>query len=62
MSAAGNCHDNAGMESFLHTLKTEFVHHETFIIKAEAKLKICYVQDVKLNMVLSLAKPSAGIS
>jgi putative transposase len=28
------------MESFFHTLKTEFVHHEMFNTRAEAKLKI----------------------
>jgi transposase InsO family protein len=27
MSGKGNCWDNAPMESFFHTLKTERVHH-----------------------------------
>jgi transposase InsO family protein len=27
MSRKGNCYDNAPMESFFHTLKTELVHH-----------------------------------
>jgi len=40
MSRSGNCWDNAPMESFFHTLKTEFVHHEEFETRAEAKLKI----------------------
>lgn len=40
MSRSGNCWDNAPMESFFHTLKTEFIHHETFATRAEAKLKI----------------------
>jgi transposase InsO family protein len=40
MSRSGNCYDNAPMESFFHTLKTEFVHHEVFATRAEAKLKI----------------------
>jgi putative transposase len=30
MSRRGNCYDNAPMESFFHTLKTEYVHHENF--------------------------------
>ena len=40
MSRSGNCYDNAPMESFWHTLKTEFVHHEQFATRAEAKAKI----------------------
>jgi putative transposase len=40
MSRTGNCWDNAPMESFFHTLKTEFVHHEKFVTRSEAKLKI----------------------
>lgn len=40
MSRSGNCYDNSPMESFWHTLKTEFVHHEQFATKAEAKSKI----------------------
>ena len=28
MSRTGNCYDNAVMESFFGTLKTELVHHE----------------------------------
>ena len=40
MSRSGNCWDNAPMESFFHTLKTEFVHHQNFATRAEAKLKI----------------------
>lgn len=30
MSRRGNCHDNAVMESFWGTLKTELVHHERY--------------------------------
>jgi putative transposase len=30
MSAAGNCYDNAAMESFWSTLKTESLHHQRF--------------------------------
>jgi putative transposase len=37
MSRKGNCWDNAPMESFFHTLKTEDVHHRKFKNKEEAK-------------------------
>ncbi|MBP9708164.1 MAG: IS3 family transposase [Oligoflexales bacterium] len=37
MSRSGCCYDNAVMESFFHTLKTEFVHHENFATKQQAK-------------------------
>lgn len=40
MSARGNCYDNAPMESFFHTLKTEHVYHENFQTKSEAKLSL----------------------
>lgn len=30
MSRRGNCYDNAHMESFFHTLKTECLHHRAF--------------------------------
>jgi transposase InsO family protein len=37
MSRKGNCWDNAPMESFFHTLKTELVHHKNYVTKEEAK-------------------------
>jgi len=37
MSRSGCCYDNAVMESFFHSLKVEFVHHEKFITKQQAK-------------------------
>jgi len=37
MSRKGNCWDNAPMESFFHTLKTELVHHRIYTTKEEAK-------------------------
>ena len=30
MSRKGNCLDNAPMESFFHTLKTELIHHKKY--------------------------------
>jgi len=40
MSGKGNCYDNAVMESFFHTLKTELVSFEHFKTREEAKMKI----------------------
>lgn len=40
MSRRGNCWDNAVVESFFGTLKTEFIHHERFQTRGEAKAKI----------------------
>jgi transposase InsO family protein len=40
MSRKGNCYDNAVTESFFGSLKTEFVYHETFETRAEARTKI----------------------
>jgi putative transposase len=37
MSRKGNCYDNAVMESFFGTLKTELTHHETFTTREEAR-------------------------
>ena len=40
MSGKGNCYDNAAMESFFATLKTECIYFEKFQTREEAKLKI----------------------
>jgi transposase InsO family protein len=40
MSRAGNCYDNAPMESFFGTLKTELIYRVTFATRAEAKREI----------------------
>jgi transposase InsO family protein len=37
MSRKGNCWDNAPMESFFHSLKTELVHHKHYATKEDAK-------------------------
>jgi transposase InsO family protein len=36
MSRTGNCYDNAVMESFFGTLKTELVHHERYATREQA--------------------------
>jgi putative transposase len=40
MSRRANCYDNAPMESFFHTLKTELVHHEQYATCEQAKRSI----------------------
>jgi len=40
MSRRGNCWDNAAMESFFHTLKTECIYHEYFESRDDAKKTI----------------------
>ena len=40
MSRKGNCFDNAPMESFWGSLKTELVHHRNFTTRAEAESAI----------------------
>lgn len=37
MSRKADCYDNAPMESFFHTLKTELVHHRDYKTRAEAQ-------------------------
>lgn len=36
MSRLGNCWDNAVMESFFHSMKTELVHHEDYRTRSDA--------------------------
>lgn len=40
MSRVGNCWDNAAMESFFGTLKSELTHHRRYRTRAEAKSDI----------------------
>ncbi len=37
MSRRGNCYDNAAMESFLHSLKVEWIGDRIFETRAEAR-------------------------
>lgn len=40
MSKSGDCWDNAAMESFFHSLKTECVYHERYLTREHAKSSI----------------------
>jgi putative transposase len=40
MSATGSCYDNAVVESFFHTLKTELIHHERYATRGAAQASV----------------------
>ena len=49
MSRKGDCWDNAPMESFFHTLKTELVHHRDYQTRNQAKTDIFEYIEVFYN-------------
>jgi len=49
MSRKGNCWDNAAMESFFATLKTELVYHRNYETRAEAQSDIFEYIEVFYN-------------
>jgi putative transposase len=49
MSRPGNCYDNAVMESFFGTLKTELIYHENYPTRDEARLSIFEYIEVFYN-------------
>jgi transposase InsO family protein len=49
MSRPGNCYDNAVMESFFGTLKTELIYHEKYQTRAQARLSIFEYIEVFYN-------------
>lgn len=49
MSRKADCYDNATMESFFHTLKTELVHHRDYKTRAEAQRDIFAFIEVFYN-------------
>lgn len=49
MSGAGNCYDNAPMESFFGTLKTERVHHRLYRTREEAKTDLFFYIEAFYN-------------
>jgi len=51
MSAKGNCYDNAVMESFFHTLKTEVVYFERYRTRAQARQSIFEYIEVFYNRI-----------
>jgi len=49
MSSTGNCFDNAAMESFFHTLKTEHVFFQDFKTRGEAVQSIFEYVEIFYN-------------
>jgi transposase InsO family protein len=49
MSRSGNCYDNAYVESFFGTLKTELIHGERYRTRLEARLSIFEYVEVYYN-------------
>lgn len=49
MSRTGNCYDNAVMESFFGTLKTELVYHEQYATRNQARQSIFAYIEVFYN-------------
>lgn len=49
MSGKGNCYDNAIVESFFHTLKTEMVYHEIYRTRREARISLFEYLEVFYN-------------
>ena len=49
MSRKGNCYDNAVMESFFGTLKTELVHHERYPTREAARQSLFEYIEVFYN-------------
>jgi transposase InsO family protein len=49
MSGAGNCYDNAVMESFFHSLKTERVHLRRYPTRDEARTDLFQYIEVSYN-------------
>ena len=49
MSGRGDCWDNACVESFWGSLKTELVHHEYYATREEARASIFEYMEVFYN-------------
>jgi transposase InsO family protein len=49
MSGAGNCYDNAPMESFFGTLKSEWVNHQGYHTWAEARTDLFFYIEAFYN-------------
>jgi len=64
MSGKGNCYDNAAMESFWATLKTELVHQQNYATRQEAEMSIfeyieVFYNRVRLHSTLGYVSPEA---
>ena len=64
MSAKGDCYDNAAMESFWATLKTELIHQEIYATHEQARGSIfeyieVFYNRVRLHSTLGYRSPEA---
>jgi transposase InsO family protein len=62
MSRPGNCLDNAVAESFLHTLKTEWIYHYRYATRAEARASSfeyieCFYNRIRKHSTLDYRSP-----
>jgi putative transposase len=62
MSGKGNCYDNAVVESFFHTLKTELVYFETYYTREDAQNSVfeymeTYYNRTRLHSTLNYCSP-----
>jgi len=62
MSRRGNCWDNAVVESFFHTLKTELLYHERLLTRAQARRLIfewieVFYNRIRLHSTLGYKSP-----
>jgi transposase InsO family protein len=62
MSRKGNCYDNAVMESFFGTLKNEWVHHQKYETRAQARRDLFeyiegFYNTVRLHSTLGFLSP-----
>ncbi len=62
MSRKGNCYDNAPIESFWGTLKTELVHHRRYRTRAEAAREIREYIDLFYNRQRRQAPPGVLVT
>jgi transposase InsO family protein len=63
MSGKGNCYDNAVMESFWGTLKNEWVNHQTYLTRSQARTDIFnyiegFYNTVRLHSSLGYLSPA----
>jgi transposase InsO family protein len=63
MSAPGHCYDNAAMESFFSTLKTELLHRQSWSSHAQVELALFdYIETFynrrRLHSALNYQSPS----
>ena len=63
MSGKGSCYDNAVMESFFSTLKNEWVHHQRYLSRSQARTDIFnyiegFYNTVRLHSTLGYLSPA----